>query len=553
MKQAHVIKKQRLNILVKDSTEVHEACEEIKELYYNDIIPEMELLFDSYSNYNEILTIDKIEIVIEANWHDDKGEFVKEVLDKLEEQLIWAMNSATLNNMQTGEEDYSKGDVEESKLFLSEYKLWSNFIFYIKNGFFDWNYNDSIEKFEAYCIENIKYISNQWRYLLAKQEDQVPHLTERLVKRFSDNFLLAFLASINPVLSQNLAEKYKAAKEVLRLASPTLLQRFGLIWWQEVLVKNITDPTNVTLYAIKLSFYELAKEQKLFLADELVLEQLAHLEEMFLSEIGVKQDSDSDQRKVRSDFSIIGQNVREEKKRILSEILVSATFGRLDKEFLNFMKKIFVDNNTTYDNVIEIWENTLEIFKKIYHDIHKNKNSERFIENLVSKTLDILNIKSISQEVESIQKVTEYKEALQLLLNFIAWILSNKFTKNIDILDETIVEMSLELERYDVSLFYENIDTFIEKKVTLLLNAVVELSSNSIVSDFFKNFHEIFNKVSYPPNADFNNKLFANNELSSLFSTVFPSLYPYATWTNKQFLFLSTHYMESVKWGEWSG
>ena len=171
----HIIKKQTIEISFENPGDSFGVQNLVAEMFYEQLQPRMEILFDEICGENRHLKIDKLEIdcgVLDLkNWEQ---QFTEQTILKLKDELI--------------EVDKEKIDPEKIEETAAE----EAFFFFLENGFMPWNKRfDSLAELEQLLRINEKMIA-QLKKLIAQKSKTA----ERLVWQFSKNFTSRIIAEI---------------------------------------------------------------------------------------------------------------------------------------------------------------------------------------------------------------------------------------------------------------------------------------------------------------------------------------------------------------------
>ncbi|MDQ6764154.1 MAG: contractile injection system tape measure protein [Bacteroidota bacterium] len=157
----------------------------IAEVFYENLQPRIEVLFDELFGKNYYASIDKLEIdcglLNKKNWEQ---EFTEQAIRKMKEQLVQANKKAV---------DFKK---------IEETSAAETFLFFLKNGYLPWNKRiDSIAE-----LEQLISIDEQLVLQLKKLITQQAKVAERLAYQFSKKFTAKIIAAITKGKKKKLDE-----------------------------------------------------------------------------------------------------------------------------------------------------------------------------------------------------------------------------------------------------------------------------------------------------------------------------------------------------------
>src|SRR6266498_1744970 len=125
----HILNKQVIDMRTDNRLDSFALQQKISDIYYDDMLPLLEKLFDELSNEDELISLDCLEI--------DLGIFTEKELhqkDQLEKIL------STIRH-QVNEKLRAGGSTAKSSLHIGKWSLnvFRQWIFYMRNGYLPWN------------------------------------------------------------------------------------------------------------------------------------------------------------------------------------------------------------------------------------------------------------------------------------------------------------------------------------------------------------------------------------------------------------------------------
>jgi hypothetical protein len=182
------------------------------ELYYQQILPKLELVFDEIGGNSKLIRQDHLEIdlgtISSENWED---VFVETTVRKLKEELLLAKNISPDEKVSgTRTKWIGKGQDGDLALIKNHFTIEETLNFFLKNGFLPWhastNY-DLSEELTAWLENNSASATHYFQKIIAGKNNQV---LQRLIYRFDEKTLNSILGL---VLEKQASELFK---EVMR-------------------------------------------------------------------------------------------------------------------------------------------------------------------------------------------------------------------------------------------------------------------------------------------------------------------------------------------------
>lgn len=253
----HLIKKQTIDLILPEKLDAFRMQQLASRHYWQDVLPVLEKVFEEFSNEEELIRIEQVEIdlgvisekeMIQDTWSDA-------LLVKIREQLEKQLGKRAQGNAQFRERN--------------TFSICRQWLFYMQRGYLPWNtlmvtpawYNQVLE---ALAIDFNSVTS------LRKIIQESPLVARRIILQHEDHFLItlieiltaenqrellaaigelqlvfSFAGSISPKSARTKENSKEIWEMVLRLASAERkLTTEKLV--EEVLVKNLTGPSVIT-------------------------------------------------------------------------------------------------------------------------------------------------------------------------------------------------------------------------------------------------------------------------------------------------------------------
>ena len=216
----HIIAKQTIHLQIAPTVEEASIQHQWSELYWQDLLPEIDRLFTQYCPNGEVWQIDQLELDL---GHFQTGELRKEILLPLLSQALEKWLSK-----QTGVPQ----QIQKSPL---PHRLFDQWLFYLKNGYLPWSLPQLPENWEQSIIET-----------LAKQTSAIENLRDVLqenlfaITRLIQQHKAAFL--------QQVVETYTTKKQgpLLPFIAQLPQRKKQVTFWQGVIQLTIIKRKKLT-------------------------------------------------------------------------------------------------------------------------------------------------------------------------------------------------------------------------------------------------------------------------------------------------------------------
>ncbi len=196
LQNSHIIQQQNIEIQFDDFSDGIGVQNELKDLFYEKLLPRMEDIFDEMGRENYTGSIEKLEIhcglLSTKYW---KEELVEETLRHLRQELI-IHRKREIKNIEMGDGEIEFPDSSHSLLF------------FLQKGYLPWNSHvNSVKELENATSENL----NTKREFVEKIKDlfkRNPSSIDRLLYNFSQTFFLNLLEQLTENKPERLREIY---------------------------------------------------------------------------------------------------------------------------------------------------------------------------------------------------------------------------------------------------------------------------------------------------------------------------------------------------------
>jgi len=193
---SHIIQQQDIEIQFESFSDGVGIQNEISDLFYEELLPKMEILFDEVAGEKHLVTIKSLEIdcgsLSTRYW---KAELVEQTLRRLRQELITV----------------HKKELQETQSELQDVKIYNapdNFLFFLKKGYLPWNSRmHTIKEMEEMISEKIiskKVFAQKLKELFQTQSTAA----ERLVYNFSDDLFKKILEWLTESKKEELERIY---------------------------------------------------------------------------------------------------------------------------------------------------------------------------------------------------------------------------------------------------------------------------------------------------------------------------------------------------------
>lgn len=204
MNTSHQIQKQVLEIILPNQDNNTRISNEVKTIFNNEVLPQMEMLFDELVPSHQLLILDRLELDITAIQSE-------EIQTSLSDKIILALEKAIRKELNQVEEITDVPLTEENSYFKNKEDVLENaFIYFIRNGTFpNWWKERNHQVFEKYLVEINPERIKQILLPLIK----IRHQRDRLLLQFSESFWVKIIALFQPQLIEVFKENHIQKKE----------------------------------------------------------------------------------------------------------------------------------------------------------------------------------------------------------------------------------------------------------------------------------------------------------------------------------------------------
>ena len=178
----HTIGKQVFQIVVSDTNKAFGLQQEVSKLFWENIVPALEQLFDQYADPDDLISIENLQLdlgfIPEKNWQET---FATELLKKIEQVLNDQSRVSA-----------SSAKITKQPLHIAQFQQWLHFLEF---GYLPWNVslNESVETLQKSALDTLASEASapgQLHMLL----QQNAHAFDRLLLQHPEVFLKTLCA-----------------------------------------------------------------------------------------------------------------------------------------------------------------------------------------------------------------------------------------------------------------------------------------------------------------------------------------------------------------------
>ena len=197
----HIIKKQIIDLTLNQKMDAFAIQHLVSERYWEEIVPNLQKVFDGISTEEEILHLDKLEIDLgTVNARDiEKGRWKDEVYKSITEQLSALVAGA------------SENQVSKQSVTLSIAEQW---IFYMEHGYLPWNILQTSEEWYKNVLEAFagnSFAIDKLRSLINTNSIGIT----RIVSQHSREFLKALMETLTAGKQEKLPKLLDEMSQVI--------------------------------------------------------------------------------------------------------------------------------------------------------------------------------------------------------------------------------------------------------------------------------------------------------------------------------------------------
>ncbi len=256
-RQAHIIRRQSLELDIAPGEDAHRLQEEIKRVFADKVVPVMDGVMSERVTEYELLRIDRLELdlgVMDLDRIDD--QFVERVRDRLDHVLAGEINRSTAPNAwdMTAAADEQVGLPQLVKLEDSELQL---LIHYLRTGMLPWWSREDMS-FELETSLD-RQLEQQPEHLLQAMSSLSPRRTAaRLSKQLSQPLLERMIQALAAQYGESLARQLEQIAAVLNHQEVRVLGQASAVVY-EPLLRQLLQAKPVTEAGVRQLFASLVQ------------------------------------------------------------------------------------------------------------------------------------------------------------------------------------------------------------------------------------------------------------------------------------------------------
>lgn len=200
----HLIGKQLIDLRIGHELEASAIQHQLSQLYWHDLVPAIENIFDQWVPVGEVMEIEQLEI--------DLGQLHPKALTK--EALLPLLQQALQEWFIQHGEKY-----QYARHVTTAVSLFRKWLFFLEYGFFSWNMNDLPPNWKTriqQTLEDDKTAIQSFQQLLAKQPGALVRLVRQEKEGFLQNLLSILMGvKVDVIKAKLLTPSSSQSKEVV--------------------------------------------------------------------------------------------------------------------------------------------------------------------------------------------------------------------------------------------------------------------------------------------------------------------------------------------------
>ncbi|NML21663.1 hypothetical protein HHL16_12300 [Pseudoflavitalea sp. G-6-1-2] len=213
----HIIKTQVLELTIDQQLDAFDIQHRMSMLYYNELLPALEKIFNAISDGDNDIIIDKLEldlgVLAEKSFTD--RDSIRQLISSIEEQLQSAASSKTAQQ--------SSAHVIRRARPISIFRQW---IYYMQHGYLPWNATPPDKKWLEQILETVATDYN----ISEELRQQIRHnavIAERIALQHDEIFLLHLTEVLTAKKQQQLIAYVNEIAAIIKVAAIPSTQSFA--------------------------------------------------------------------------------------------------------------------------------------------------------------------------------------------------------------------------------------------------------------------------------------------------------------------------------------
>lgn len=216
----HLIRKQLIDIQLNPGMDSFSIQQKLSEQYWYFLIPLMEEVFDQFQP-DEVILVDSLSINL--------GTIELKDLDRINQNENLILNIKNQIQSQVNNDEFVNKNITRKSISIKDFDQW---IFYVKNGFFDWNVNTLNTDWHNHVLEALATDTDLLEDFI-KEIKTNPNSLLRLIRQHEIQFLSKLTKILAPDFIEEISsieKEYNSNNQLFKLNSIEFYRGFEIFW-----------------------------------------------------------------------------------------------------------------------------------------------------------------------------------------------------------------------------------------------------------------------------------------------------------------------------------
>ncbi|WP_156308082.1 contractile injection system tape measure protein [Sphingobacterium endophyticum] len=217
----HLIRKQLIDIQLNSGMDSFSIQQKLSEQYWRFLIPLMEEVFDQLQPIDEAILIDSLSINL--------GTIELKDLDRINQNENLILNIKNQIQSQVNNDEFLNKNITRKSISIKDFDQW---IFYVKNGFFDWNVNTLNTDWYNHVLEALATDTDLLEVFIEEIKTN-PNSLLRLIRQHEIQFLSKLTKILAPDFIEEISsieKEYNYNNQLFKLNSIEFNRGFEIFW-----------------------------------------------------------------------------------------------------------------------------------------------------------------------------------------------------------------------------------------------------------------------------------------------------------------------------------
>lgn len=217
----HLIRKQLIDIQLNPGMDSFSIQQNLSEHYWRYLIPLMEEVFDQFQPIDEAILIDSLSINL--------GTIELKDLDRINQNENLILNIKNQIQSQVNNNEFVNKNITRKSISIKDFEQW---MFYVKNGFFDWYVSTLNTDWYNHVLEALATDTNLLEVFIEEIKTN-PNSLLRLIRQHEIQFLSKLTKILAPDFIEEISlieKEYNYNNQLFKLNSVEFKRGFEIFW-----------------------------------------------------------------------------------------------------------------------------------------------------------------------------------------------------------------------------------------------------------------------------------------------------------------------------------